>query len=734
LLRGRNKTPARLSGQGTRKRIRTLKNESHALPPGTRVEQFVIERFLGLGGFGVTYLAWDESLRVWRALKEYLPDRWGTRFGDGTVGPATAAHADDYEWGLDRFVREAQMLAKFRHRHIVQVYQVVAAFGTAYMVMEYVEGRTLEQEVKAEGPLSEDRVRSLLLSLTEGLSVVHAEGLLHRDIKPANVMVRGDGSPVLIDFGAARQAMGARASDVTQFQSAGFSPYEQELTESEEGSPQTEMWRQGPWTDVYALGAVAYWALSGKVPHRAARRMVSDDLRPVSAVAHSEVSAELSSAVDAALAMRPVDRPRSLAVWRRLLTPPAVSEPASTEKPEPQPNERKERKNPPGWLWWWLGVPAAGVVVVAMLFALDALQNGSASNAEPTGAAVETGNASGDGVGDRPGGEPTPVRPPSDPPSPEAVEAGLDLDRTAWRLIQLGLASSGFDPGLVDGTGSPGTRRALGAWQAYNRHSPTGYLDAAAASALLAAGRDPRAGTVFRECALCPGLVVVPAGRFRMGCLSGGDCRGHELPVHEVDLASFALGVYEVTFEQYDRFVTATGHRRPTDHGWGRGGRPVIDVSWEDAAAYVAWLSDETGAGYRLPSESEWEYAARAGTATRYFWGQDIGSNRANCFGCGGRWNGASTAPAGSFAANAWGLHDMAGNVREWVEDCWHEGYTGAPRDGSAWTSGGDCGRRVLRDGAWINSAETLRPGARGWSNSVSRNRSFGFRVSRTLD
>ena len=250
--------------------------------------------------------------------------------------------------------------------------------------------------------------------------------------------------------------------------------------------------------------------------------------------------------------------------------------------------------------------------------------------------------------------------------------------------------------------------------EAYLRQYPAGVFRALATvrlAALRPSAPDPPAadrqvpGTVFRDCATCPELVVVPAGRFRMGCVSGRDCHDSQQPVHEVELASFALGVYEVTFEEYDRFVQATGHRRPGDRGWGRGGRPVIDVSWEDAAAYVAWLSRETGESYRLPSESEWEYAARAGTTTRYSWGQDIGRNLANCDGCGSRWDADRTAPAGSFAANGWGLHDMHGNVWEWVADCWHENYARAPRDGTAWTSGGNCGRRVLRGGSWSTSA-----------------------------
>ena len=241
-------------------------------------------------------------------------------------------------------------------------------------------------------------------------------------------------------------------------------------------------------------------------------------------------------------------------------------------------------------------------------------------------------------------------------------------------------------------------------------------------------------GDVFRECPTCPELVVIPAGRFRMGCVSGRDCEDDERPVHEVEVGTFALGIYEVTFEEYERFARATGRDRPNDRGWGRGGRPVINVSWGDARAYAAWLSDQTGEWYRLPSESEWEYAAGAGSTTRYSWGDDIGRSRANCRGCGSRWDGDQTAPAGSFEANAWGLHDMHGNVWEWVEDCSNANYARAPRDGSAWTTGGNCGRRVLRGGSWDNGPRYLRSGNRSRGDAGLRLDNDGFRVARTLD
>ena len=229
-------------------------------------------------------------------------------------------------------------------------------------------------------------------------------------------------------------------------------------------------------------------------------------------------------------------------------------------------------------------------------------------------------------------------------------------------------------------------------------------------------------------------MVTIPAGRFRMGCVSGRDCFDEEQPVHEVSVGSFALSKYEVTFEEYDRFTEATGRARAGDEGWGRGTRPVINVSWNDARAYVAWLSAETGEPYRLPTEAEWEYAARAGTETAYSWGNGIGDNRANCDGCDSRWDDEQTAPTGSFGANAWGLHDMHGNVWEWVEDCWHENYARAPSDGTAWTGGGDCSRRVLRGeflGRPIRGA-SVRPSAAGLTTGF-RNLSLGFRVARTL-
>ena len=200
------------------------------------------------------------------------------------------------------------------------------------------------------------------------------------------------------------------------------------------------------------------------------------------------------------------------------------------------------------------------------------------------------------------------------------------------------------------------------------------------------------------------------------------------------------MNTYEVTFEEYDAFALATGRELPDDQGWGRGRRPVINVTWEDATVYAKWLSAETGKRYRLPTEAEWEYAARAGTETPYWWGDDIKQDSkvwANCNDCGSPWDGNETAPVGQFPANGFGLYDMAGNVLEWVQDCWHDSYKGAPEDGSvAWEEDGkgECDRRVFRGGYWGAIPAYLRSAARSGVGADDGGNGLGFRLAQDIE
>jgi len=245
-------------------------------------------------------------------------------------------------------------------------------------------------------------------------------------------------------------------------------------------------------------------------------------------------------------------------------------------------------------------------------------------------------------------------------------------------------------------------------------------------------------GQVFKDCpSECPEMVVIPAGTFFMG--SPASKQGHqafEQPRHEVTIvAPFAMSVFETTFAEWDA-CAAYGECGPhiEDGSFGRGQQPVINVTWNDAERYAAWLAKITGKPYRLPSESKYEYAARAGTQTAYLWGDAIGKNNANCNGCGSRWDDLQTAPVGSFASNRLGLYDMAGNVYEWTEDCLHADYHGAPADGSPWITDGSCNGRMIRGGSWADDPSDLRSASRTWSAATVRRNFIGFRVARSLD
>jgi formylglycine-generating enzyme required for sulfatase activity len=270
----------------------------------------------------------------------------------------------------------------------------------------------------------------------------------------------------------------------------------------------------------------------------------------------------------------------------------------------------------------------------------------------------------------------------------------------------------------------------------------------------------------FRDCAQCPEMVTVPAGKFTMGSgkweLGRFDSEG---PQHPVSVRAFALSRYDVTDAEFLAFLRDTGYQPAAcdtilNLAWRSPGggvayppvdseasqSPAVCLNWYDAEAYIAWLNAKlatenpavatSGARYRLPSEAEWEYAARAGTTTARWWGNEIGSGYANCNGCGSRWDGVLIAPVGSFAPNGFGLYDVLGNVWQWTDDCWNESYVGAPADATAWKKG-DCTRRVLRGGSWSNVPEFLRSAARIKADAAGRDFDYsnyaGFRVARSL-
>lgn len=373
-------------------------------------------------------------------------------------------------------------------------------------------------------------------------------------------------------------------------------------------------------------------------------------------------------------------------------------------------------------------------------------------------------------------------------------EEEQELTPDERRRVQACLAEREFDPGTPDGIFGPRTRNAIRAWQASQGWEESGRLNQSSARKLLeecevavaeaeTAEEDALSkwppGKKFRDCAECPELVVVPSGEFMMGSPSDETARQNsEDPIHRVTIPQpFAVSVYEITRGEFSSFVSETNHEMGNSCKilWGDGfyettgsnwrkkvflysqidgnkeyrqtdDHPVVCVSWVDAKTYIKWLSGKTGKEYRLLTESEWEYVARAGTKTAFHTGKTIspeeanydawnwtyGSNRGYSKLTRKIWRG-RTVSVGSFGANNFGLHDVHGNVWEWVEDCWNGNYTGSPNDGSAWLSG-DCSLRVLRGGAWLGWAGNMRSARRAMESSRYRGSNVGFRVARTLN
>ena len=242
-------------------------------------------------------------------------------------------------------------------------------------------------------------------------------------------------------------------------------------------------------------------------------------------------------------------------------------------------------------------------------------------------------------------------------------------------------------------------------------------------------------GDSFKDCLGCPEMIVLPAGEFQMGSRNGDN---DELPLHRVRLERpIAVSIFELTFSEWDLCaLNGSCDGEVYDSTFGRGEQPVINVSWEDAQDYINWISAESGVKYRLLTEAEWEYASRGGANTEFWWGNNLIADRAVCVGCVGNWSNESPAQVGQYGANAYGLYDMAGNVAEWVQDCKHPDYNGAPVSGLSWMaeSGGDCSQAVVRGGSWLSSPNEVRSAGRSFSRRTYSDHSIGFRVARDLN
>jgi len=355
----------------------------NALRAGSMLLEYRLESVLGAGGFGMTYLGWDINLEKHVAIKEYLPTDLAVRALDGSVVPITTEFKYNYQWGLERFIMEARTLAKFSHPHIVRVNRYFEANGTGYMVMDYEKGESLNQILRRSAPPDEGHLKAILMPLLDGLQAVHTTGFLHRDIKPANIFVRENSSPVLIDFGASRQAVGGATKSITAVLTPGYAPLEQYSTDG----------NQGPWTDIYAMAGVIYRVLANDNPPDAVSRLKADTVPGKLLALRGRVSEPLLRSLEWALAVDEKQRPQSIPEWTRALEgvspAPAASrmsvQSAPTLRPGTMPAAQVQRSLPaydsrrvtlppteePGPRRRWWGIVAALLLAVAVYSILD---------------------------------------------------------------------------------------------------------------------------------------------------------------------------------------------------------------------------------------------------------------------------------------------------------------------------------------------------------------------------
>jgi len=805
-----------------------------ALAPGSTVDKLRIDRVLGQGAFGITYLVTDEVLGKSFALKEFLPREQVHRAQDGSLQAVNGQSADVFAAGLTHFLEEGRTVAPLDHPNIVTVFRCFETNGTAYLLMPYYRGEALHKLLRRSGTLTAEEALALTLPLLNALEYIHLEGVIHQDIKPANIYITENGQPILLDFGAAGQQLSASSGTERKLGSEGYAAAEQS------GAGDI-----GPWTDIYGLAATLYRSVTGQIPVAASQRRQAvagkdpDPLPPVDSLVPAREYGSLPTAISRGLAVEPGSRPQSVQEWRTLFK----SHKSSRQSPAsdmPADIESEGRE--------WLPIILLAIFLVAISGAgIYLLRDGG--NDSQTSSDGQMTEAPGDGG---PGEVPAHISPQETARWQAALEADTAyayqlfmqdfpqsthnaqaqaqlnrLDNRAWQEAVADGSKSAIEAHLEsfpDGLHQADAKillkefelaeadaqrqeierqrqddqawaaarsgRTIAAMDDYIRNWPGGlhiddahklrrllsdeindvrgfeaasklhtidayetYIDAFPNGARVAAALEAidqltlRPGSSFSDCADCPSMVVVPAGAYWQGAEeSSAFALKKEMPRRMVTFSEpFAVGVFEVTMAQWDVCAAEGGCTvHPRDNGWGRGTRPVIMVSWNDAQEYVTWISNKTGQSYRLPSESEWEYIARAGEESEWPGGDparlcEFGNIAGSETGL--RWQhedcsdvaALETLPVGSLKPNAFGVYDVIGNVAEWTLDCMNLSYLDAPADGSAYGRG-ICSSRMTRGGSWFTGTKEVRLPARFNLKTGDRNDFTGFRLVRAVE
>ncbi|EXJ09060.1 MULTISPECIES: bifunctional serine/threonine-protein kinase/formylglycine-generating enzyme family protein [Nitrincola] len=663
-----------------------LEFNQRTLPQGFKLGDYLINDLLGQGGFGIAYLAQDIHLKNQVVIKEYFPNELASRDGQTVSVMGTDRHID-YEKGMQRFLEEGRALARFNHPTVVRILKYFQQNNTAYLVMEFVDGESLDRYLKRKYTLTPEVVEYLAKELLNGLEVVHQHGLIHRDIKPANIMLRTNGHPVLIDFGAAKEVIGERSNSVVV--TPGYGSPEQYSSKS----------ILKPSTDLYAVGATLYKCLTAQTPEEASARLLDDDHKPLRELPLARKCApQLVTLIDNCMRLKSIERPQSAQEAIELLT--VVEQEKSIlltvlDSSSLETMIECAESN---------GVITQRKVNQIILKAKKQGFDTEEVKAKVTRLAEEKG---------------------------WVIESKFNKSFLLMVIFCVLLLVGYYQYKLFESMpeSNPISDQESDLQQLVQYKQQEDIINK---NELVSIPQPIQS--------LLSSMVIIPSGEFQMGCSQeDNSCYYGEGPVRNVQVAGFKIGKMPITFAQWDACVSAGGcSYQPNDVGWGRDDRPVIHVSYNHVTQeFIPWLNRVSGQSFRLPSEAEWEYVARAGTTERYgHFGSCITTLEANydgnydVSGCpesktGNYLN--RTQTVGTYSPNSWGVQDMLGNIWEWTDDCWSDSYTGALSDGQARTDG-DCTRRVLRGGSWFNGPWSLRVSNR-YRNNVAYGNNVGFRV-----
>jgi len=721
-------------------------NPLYLKPPFRLNRQYVIGKVLGHGGFGITYLGFDRHLNTRVAIKEYFPAEFASRAPDGQqVIPYSGDKSELFKLGRDKFIAEARLLASLRSPHIVRIRHFFEECNTAYFIMEYLEGNTLSQHVANQGGrIKPEKIKGLLLPLLEALEEVHAKNSFHRDIKPDNVYVTSKGQPILLDFGAARQQMSGATTNLLAFLTPGFAPAEQYSTNG----------IQGPWTDIYALAATMYYALTGNIPPVPHDRMMGDQelIRP--SALGVQISPKDEEWLIQGLALKWSQRPENIAQWRKLIE-------AADNTAAPMNNfKRSEEEN-------FMRIAILPRLVSRFLTpTAEAEIHESAGFMEISRERVETlieealmmtGSTRRDPDAEKRKEQERRKQLEEDLKRRQAREAADEAHRQEQRQKQEAEKKRQEEEELQRKQAEQERQRKQ---DEEKRTTERAQQETARREEALRQSQKQQTGPAKEPVAEAPKpetpgkgkphkpppatpppaappptADIPPAAKVKAPPRFT-NLMGMDFVLVEPEAQAFQMGKADnhynvilsrayylqttpITQGQW-RMVMGINPSRFQGDEW----RPVEQVSWDDCQIFIQRLNSLKEGNYRLPTEAEWEYACRWGQKTAYGFGDTEEELLEN--GWFDRNSEGGTHPVGLKKPNKWGLYDMHGNVWEWTQDRFSAFPTGTFTDPKGSDSGAS---RVMRGGSWNLGASYCRAESRNYEIPSYRFQNLGFRL-----